>query len=384
MNNSRLPSVVGTLIIHPRSGKYESDADWFGKMDPLVVVTFGNDQKTTEVAKDQGKTPVWKAQLAFSLRTDQLSNPNTLITFDTFDADGKTKREAIGAGTLLLSEISKSPDTTKVIKLYNAKNKFKGTITVDFRITGEDVGEPSSPNPVSFSPTMRRGIGPGTLIVRPKLAILKAEDRSGKIDPYVVVIMGDQAYQTSVATGQGRQPQWQDALSFDLRQNETLMVRVLDAEEMSADDPIGEALINLQYIGESLVQGFADITINLEFRGKDAGQLTLEFELNNQVFDNPVKFYSTVDIPRGGYACKKIKYSNPDNQKKTLSVVPNERTNLVQIRNPSLTLNAKSYTEIRVKLFAPKGNHEEEAQVDVIVEELGQIEESLIFRIRSI
>jgi len=162
------------------------------------------------------------------------------------------------------------------------------------------------------------------------------------------------------------------------------MVRVLDSEELAADDPICEALINTQYILESMVNNSCEITINLEYRGKDAGQLTIEFELSKKTFENPVKFYQPINIPRGGFVCKKIKYTNPDNQKKTLSIISDDSSNLIQIRNPALTLNSKSYTEIRIKLFAPQDSDEAEVRVDVLIEELNEIEETLIFRIRAI
>lgn len=375
--------VVGTLYVIPRSGKYHSDPNFFGKMDPYCTVIFNGEEKFTEIAMQQGKTPIWKTKIPFALRSDQITNQDTQIKFVTYDYDGKSKKQHIGSGSILLKEVTKFKENQKVIELFDSKNKPTGSITVDFVVSDDQIPIDSL-NAKSDAVSKKTPVSTGTLIMRPKIANLNVEpEKYGKLHPYIVAIMGDQAYQTSIAKSAGKLASWQEALSFNLYDDEVIMVRVLDSEELAADDPICEALINIQYILESMQNGICEITINLEYRGKDAGQLTIEFELSKLVFENPVKFYSPITIPRGGYVCKKIKYTNPDNQKKTLSIITSESPKLVQIRNPALTLNAKSYTEIRLKLFAPQDSEEVEVRVDVVVEELNEIEETLIFRIRS-
>lgn len=270
--------VLGTLIVIPRSAKYEQDNAFWGKMDPQCTVIFDGEEKSTDIAFGQGKTPAWKTSLNFALRADQLTKEDAKIQVETYDTDGKKKRQLIGAGFLYLKDITKGTEGQQTLKLYDAKNKFAGVINLDVRISTEQLPIDSIGVKPSATNT-QTGIGPGTLIVRPKVANLIVEpEKTGKVHPYVVIIMGDQAYQTNIAKVQGKLATWQDALAFDLRDDEVFVVRVLDSEEINADDPLSEALINLQYVIEALMQGTTELTINLEYRGKDAGQLTLEFE----------------------------------------------------------------------------------------------------------
>lgn len=41
---------------------YSEDLDSLGKMDPFIVVKFGDNNYKTKVAQDAGKTPVWKEE----------------------------------------------------------------------------------------------------------------------------------------------------------------------------------------------------------------------------------------------------------------------------------------------------------------------------------
>ena len=49
----------GQLTVKPTCAKLKYDTEWFGRMDPYVILTLGTQTFKTHAAKDASKTPTW-------------------------------------------------------------------------------------------------------------------------------------------------------------------------------------------------------------------------------------------------------------------------------------------------------------------------------------
>ncbi|KAI3888177.1 hypothetical protein MKX03_020575 [Papaver bracteatum] len=57
----------GTLEVLLVDASKLKDTDFFGKMDPYVIIQFGNQKRQSTVARRQGKAPVWKEKFTFDV-----------------------------------------------------------------------------------------------------------------------------------------------------------------------------------------------------------------------------------------------------------------------------------------------------------------------------
>uniref|UniRef100_A0A8R7PW74 C2 domain-containing protein n=1 Tax=Triticum urartu TaxID=4572 RepID=A0A8R7PW74_TRIUA len=74
--------------------------------------------------------------------------------------------------------------------------------------------------------------------------------RAGKIDPYVVVQYRSQERKSSTARDAGRNPSWNEVLRFQINSSaanvqEKLVLRIMDHDNFSSDDFLGQATINV-------------------------------------------------------------------------------------------------------------------------------------------
>ncbi|TVU36781.1 hypothetical protein EJB05_18728 [Eragrostis curvula] len=79
---------------------------------------------------------------------------------------------------------------------------------------------------------------------------LSGNDFLGKLDPYVVVQYRSQEHKSSVARDQGRNPRWNEVLRFQINSSAAnvqhkLILRILDHDNFSSDDFLGEATIDV-------------------------------------------------------------------------------------------------------------------------------------------
>ena len=83
-----------------------------------------------------------------------------------------------------------------------------------------------------------------SLIIKPISAILtKDMDLFGKMDPYVVCIVGQEKKRTKTHQGGGKKPNWTDTLTFS-SQSQLMKVQVYD-DDFGKDDFVGEGTVNL-------------------------------------------------------------------------------------------------------------------------------------------
>uniref|UniRef100_A0ACD5W2K1 Uncharacterized protein n=1 Tax=Avena sativa TaxID=4498 RepID=A0ACD5W2K1_AVESA len=79
---------------------------------------------------------------------------------------------------------------------------------------------------------------------------LAGNDFLGKLDPYVVVQYRSQERKSSTARDEGRNPSWNEVFKFQISSTAAnvqhkLVFRILDHDNFSSDDFLGEASINV-------------------------------------------------------------------------------------------------------------------------------------------
>ncbi|KAI3888186.1 hypothetical protein MKX03_020584 [Papaver bracteatum] len=57
----------GTLEVLVVDASKIKDTDFFGKMDPYVIIQFGNQKRKSTVARGEGKTPMWNEKFTFDV-----------------------------------------------------------------------------------------------------------------------------------------------------------------------------------------------------------------------------------------------------------------------------------------------------------------------------
>lgn len=79
---------------------------------------------------------------------------------------------------------------------------------------------------------------------------LSGNDFLGKLDPYVIMQYRSQERKSSVARDQGRNPCWNEVFKFQINSaaanvQHKLILRIMDHDNFSSDDFLGEATIDV-------------------------------------------------------------------------------------------------------------------------------------------
>lgn len=86
----------------------------------------------------------------------------------------------------------------------------------------------------------------GNLIVKPISAQLTYDSETfGDMDCYCKVIIGANSHRTGVAQDQGKHPNWQDAFTFRINNDQMMQVHIFDHDGCSDDDYVGSATVSL-------------------------------------------------------------------------------------------------------------------------------------------
>ncbi|XP_010553510.1 PREDICTED: C2 domain-containing protein At1g63220-like [Tarenaya hassleriana] len=76
---------------------------------------------------------------------------------------------------------------------------------------------------------------------------LEDSDFLNNMDPYVVITCRTQDQKSSVASGQGSTPEWNETFMFTVSEGTSeLKLKILDKDTGTQDDSVGEALITLE------------------------------------------------------------------------------------------------------------------------------------------
>ena len=120
------------LIIQPICGKFEKDMDFFGKMDPYVIIRIGNKEEKrefkTKVAKGMGKNPIWSDKFNYKFQDEKE------FKFQVYDKD-KGVDDYLGLGVVNLEIFLKRKDFSEWIPVYN-KGKESGKVLFKIQVEG--------------------------------------------------------------------------------------------------------------------------------------------------------------------------------------------------------------------------------------------------------
>ncbi|XP_062221057.1 elicitor-responsive protein 3-like isoform X1 [Phragmites australis] len=108
---------------------------------------------------------------------------------------------------------------------------------------------------------------------------------AGNMDPYAILKCRSQEQRSSIATGKGSNPEWNESFVFTVSDRTTdLLVKLMDSDTGTADDFVGEATIPLEAVYTernipptlyNVVKGekyCGEIKIGLTFTPEDARQ----------------------------------------------------------------------------------------------------------------
>uniref|UniRef100_A0A2P2LDG7 Uncharacterized protein MANES_02G025000 n=1 Tax=Rhizophora mucronata TaxID=61149 RepID=A0A2P2LDG7_RHIMU len=115
---------------------------------------------------------------------------------------------------------------------------------------------------------------------------LENTDFLNNMDPYVILTCRSQEQKSSVASGKGSEPEWNENFVFTLSDGVTeLTLKILDRDTVTADDFVGEATIPLDPVflkgnfppsAYNIVKDgeyCGEIRVGLTFTPEDAGNL---------------------------------------------------------------------------------------------------------------
>ncbi|KAK1408845.1 hypothetical protein QVD17_40939 [Tagetes erecta] len=76
---------------------------------------------------------------------------------------------------------------------------------------------------------------------------LQNTDMLFNMDPYVIITYRTQEKKSTVASGKGSNPEWNETFLFDVTSNDStdLKIKIMDKDSMSTDDFVGHASIPL-------------------------------------------------------------------------------------------------------------------------------------------
>ncbi|ESR53820.1 hypothetical protein CICLE_v10024188mg [Citrus x clementina] len=110
---------------------------------------------------------------------------------------------------------------------------------------------------------------------------LQDTDFLSNMDPYVVLSCRTQEKRSSVASGQGTTPNWNENFVFTISEGTTaLKLKIMDSDTVSQDDFVGEAIIPLHSVFEAgnVPQQAYNVVKDKKFQGEVRVGLTFKPE----------------------------------------------------------------------------------------------------------
>lgn len=141
----------------------------------------------------------------------------------------------------------------------------------------------------------------GTLTVRPIAAQLtKDQDWFGRQDPYCVIEVGSQKQRSRTHTDGGKNPSWNDSLSFQINGEQQVHISVFDRDILTRDDFICDTTIPLMTVFQRRQHSE---WFPLYRKGRSGGRINvrLEFIPSNQGFGYPPQTPQMPQMPQMPY-----------------------------------------------------------------------------------
>ncbi|KAI3888178.1 hypothetical protein MKX03_020576 [Papaver bracteatum] len=93
----------GTLEVLLVDAYKLKDTDFFGKMDPYVIIQFGNQKRKSTVARGEGKAPVWNEKFTFDV--EYPDNIRDELNLTIMDKDWFSRDDFVGESTINLTDV---------------------------------------------------------------------------------------------------------------------------------------------------------------------------------------------------------------------------------------------------------------------------------------
>jgi Ca2+-dependent lipid-binding protein/Ca2+-binding EF-hand superfamily protein len=271
----------GTLLVKVVHAKdlMRGDKDLFGggaSSDPMVRIKWPNGKTTDSGKRTRTVTPVWNELLQQKISVNKLNIP--MLYVEVFDWD-PLSNDLLGTCFVDIDDCIKNPGQWKVnqnFKLEGAPEftkkytKFGEIYLQVMYLEGQNAHDGNFP-PVTenLQEVLDKAAVKGTLEI--KLihgANLLAGDNSGKSDPYCVMIMPDKKELKSRKINDTLNPVWKQDFSHPISLTdsviEPIIIRVMDADTMNPDDPLGRCTVPVQELFEKPGQWLVNKIIPLE------------------------------------------------------------------------------------------------------------------------
>src|SRR5438105_2152083 len=86
----------------------------------------------------------------------------------------------------------------------------------------------------------------GALVVKPMFGTFSCEEKNtNKENPFLVLEVGTQTQRTKVCCGGGKNPTWNDTLTFQVNGDQMLTFKLMEKDWETTDDEIGIGQVNL-------------------------------------------------------------------------------------------------------------------------------------------
>ena len=95
-----------------------------------------------------------------------------------------------------------------------------------------------------------------------------------KMDPYVIIKIGDKTFKTDVHSSGGKTPKWTNVYEFNRKTEETMEFEVYDKDRLS-DDLVGKGSLSISSICNGPTRTFSG-GVPIYYKDKQAGELFLE------------------------------------------------------------------------------------------------------------
>jgi len=271
---TRARGEVGVLHVLCKKASNLKATDFMGgKSDPYVKVLAGGGQESQTKALQDNLDPVWNQRLVFKgTLYDFVTNPLTLKVLDENMVGGST---ALGDVAVDMAPFLRDSDEKKH---YSEKLATQGS--VDFAVSWERVD--------AALQAMREA--EGVLRIHLKRGQgLQATDtgflQSGKSDPFVEIIAGEQAKKSAVIE-KTTEPVWDEEIEFEGKMEDfifnPIVFKVFDADMLGTRESLGECQVGIGMLQRTRAKTFnEDLSTqgNLDFRvtwaaGEKAGMRT--------------------------------------------------------------------------------------------------------------
>ena len=120
----------------------------------------------------------------------------------------------------------------------------------------------------------------GQLIIKPVAAQLTySTEWIGKMDCYCKIVVGGNVFQTRPAHDQDKHPNWQEAFTARVNGEQSMQVTLLDKDNVTRDDYVGEATINIAQVYQTRQSSNWYPVMR---RGRNIGQIMIIMEFYPQ------------------------------------------------------------------------------------------------------